>query len=382
VTLVYQRSIAGPATHAFVVGCGRYPHLGSLRSADRKAPVTGALAMAGMLIAQRDKLAAPLGTVELLLSDPGIDGAADVGQRLPEAIETRVDPADELHFRASGERWLDRIRPGDVVVFYFSGHGITDRVGAAVGLLEDVGSLRFRPWAQTFDVTKLAMALRTISAESAWVFFDACQEVVAEFSDRLWEVKNIELKEVTLRDVTGATCEPLALAASATGQVAWAPDAYEPPFFTQVLLKGLSGCCVERTREQGWAVTGVTLAYDLGEIARTITDRVTVKPQSLIGHSERKILLAVERPFTPVKVRSSPEMHLKLAAAVRLLHGSSVVCSGTAPDFEWIVDVELEERELTVQCETKQGAPMLASQTFRQQPPAHNITLEPLKEGA
>ncbi len=364
-TLIYQRSTDDPVTHAFVVGCGRYPNLGSSRSVDRKGPVAGALAMAGMLIAKRDKLAAPLGTVELLLSDPEIDGAADIGQHFPEAVGTRVDPADESHFRASGERWLERIRLGDVVVFYFSGHGITDRVGGAVGLLEDVESSRFRPWAQTFGVTKLALALQMMSAESAWVFFDACQEVVAEFSDRLWEVNNIELKKVTLRDVTHATCEPLALASSATGQVAWAPDAYEPPFFTQALLKGLSGCCVERTREHGWAVTGVTLAYDLAEIARTITDRVTVKPQTLIGHSERKILLAVERPFTPVKVRSSPEMHLKLAAAVRLLHGSSVVCSGMAPDFAWIVDVELEERELTVQCDTKQGAPMLASQTFR-----------------
>ncbi|MCP6423318.1 hypothetical protein NL463_28830, partial [Klebsiella pneumoniae] len=84
------------------------------------------------------------------------------------------------------------------------------------------------------------------------------------------------------------------------------------------------------------------------EIARTITDRAVVKPQSLIGHSERKVLLAVERPFTPVKVRSSPEMHLKLAAAVRLMHGSSIVRSDTDPDFAWVVDVELEERELTV----------------------------------
>jgi Caspase domain len=380
VTLVYHRSIEGAATHAFVVGCGRYPNLGSSGSADRKAPVAGAVAMTRLLIEKRDTLVAPLGSVELLLSDPGTDGAADIVQHLPGAIETKVDPADESRFRAGGERWLDRIRPGDVVVFYFSGHGIADRVGDAVGLLEDTGSSRFRPWAQSFSVTKLALALRTMSAESAWVFFDACQEVVAEFAERLWEVKNIELKEITLRDVTDATCEPLALAGSTTGQLAWAPDAYEPPFFTQVLLKGLSGCCVERTREHGWAVTGVTLAYDLAEIARTITDRAVVKPQSLIGQSERKVLLAVERPFTPVKVRSSPEMHLKLAAAVRLMHGSSIVRSDTDPDFAWVVDVELEERELTVQCDTKLGAPMLASETFRQQPPAHNITLKPVKE--
>jgi hypothetical protein len=335
--------------------------------------------MAEMLIAKRDKLVAPLGSIEMLLSDPAAtEAATDIGQRLTGTIATQIEPADEAHFRDSAEKWLDRIRPGDVIVFYFSGHGITDRVGDAVGLLGDVRTSTKRPWAQTFSVTKLALALRTMSAESAWVFFDACQEVVAEFADRLWDVKNIELKELTLRDITESSCEPLALAGAATGRVAWAPNGDEPPFFTQVLLKGLSGCCVERTREHGWAVTGVTLLYDLAEVGRSLIDGIAVQPQSLAAHSERKVLLVVDHPFTPVTVRSSPETHLKLAAAVRLMHGPDIVSSGTASDFVWRADVEFAERELTVHCETRQGAAMLAPQTFRQQPPAHNITLIPM----
>lgn len=382
-TLIYRRNSDGPVTHAFVVGCGRYPHLGADGTADRRAPIAGALAIVRMLIAQRDKLVAPLGSIELLLSDPVATGTvADIGSHLPEVTATQVDAADEVHFRDSGERWLERIGPGDVVVFYFSGHGIMDRIGGAVGVLEDVKTSKLRPWTQTFSMTKIAMVLRTVSAESAWVFFDACQEVVTEFADRLWDVDNIELKELTLSDLTNSSCEPLALAGSAAGEFAWAPNGDEPPFFTQTLLKGLSGCCVERTREHGWAVTGPTLLYDLVEVGKSIIDDVLVQPQSLAAHSERKVLLAVDRPFTPITVRSNPEMHMKSATTVRLMHGSDLVGSATPPDFVWRTELELAERELTIHCETREGGAVLASQSFRQHPPAHNITLTPARKKA
>jgi hypothetical protein len=322
VTLVFERMVDGPATHAFIVGCGRYPHLGVDHSADRRAPAAGALALAEMLLSNRDKLVAPLGTIEMLLSDPATDaGATDIGQRLPDVHETNVEAADEMHFRESGEAWVNRVRPGDSVVFYFSGHGITDRTGGAVGLLEDIKSRRNRPWVQSFGITNLVLALRTLSADGAWVFFDACQEVAAEFADRLWDVKNIDLKEVTLEDLTTGDCETLALAGARVGGIAWAPDGYEPPFFTQVLL-------------------------------------------------------AVDRPFTPVAVRSSPEMHLKMATT----DGSTLLFSSTESQFVWRVDVDLEERDLTVECDTPIGAASLVSQTFRQNPPGHNITLVPAEE--
>lgn len=377
-TLLLDRQIEGPVTHAFIVGCGRYPHLGADHSADRRAPVAGALALAKLLLDHQDNLVAPLGTLEMLLSDPAVDaGPADIGDKLQNMLVTIVDPADEQHFRDRGEAWLNRIQPGDTVIFYFSGHGIADRQGGAVGLLEDVRSKTNRPWAQSFAANNLIHALQTLSAESVWVFFDGCQEIVAEYANRLWEVKNIDLKEVTLADVTADSCEPLAIAGARVGHLAWAPIGDEPPFFTQVLLKGLSGCCVQKTQAHGWAVTGQSLLFGLAEVAETILDGIVVKPQSIFPYSERKALMMVQDPFTPLAVRSDPEVYLSQAATIRVMHGATELHSSAVAQYVWRVDVALEERELTVEYVSQQGAISLPSQTFRQQPPGHIITLVP-----
>jgi hypothetical protein len=383
-TLLYEAQIDGPVTHAFIMGCGRYPYLQANHAADRRAPVAGAIALAKMLLDDRDRLVAPLGSLEMLLSDPNVnDGSVDIGNVLGgDVVTTVVEAADEQHFRDRGDDWLGRIRPGDAVVFYFSGHGIADRQGGAVGLLEDIKSKTNRPWAQSFSASNLSQALQTLHPASAWVFFDGCQEIVAEFADRLWEVKNIDLKEVSLADITGDVCEPLAIAGSRTGHLAWAPADFEPPFFTQVLIKGLSGCCVERTQSHGWAVTGRMLLFGLRQLGETMFDHIIVKPQPILPYSEMHSLMTVEQPFMHLAVRSIPEVHLTQMASVQLKHQDLEIMSSVAAEFVWRVDVNLEDRDLTVECVCQQGAAPLVSQTFRQQAPSFLVTLRPAGDAA
>lgn len=377
-TLIFENTSHRPVTHAFIVGCGRYPHLETNHTANRRAPVAGALAIARLLLNDRERLIAPLGSVEMLLSDPVVDGHIDIGNSLGDLLNTVVEPADEQHFRDRGDEWLNRIRPGDAVIFYFSGHGIADRQGGAVGLLEDVHSKPRRPWAQSFSANHLIQALQTLSPESVWFFFDACQEIVTEFASRIWEVKNIDLKEVSLSDLTGDVCEPLAIAGARVGDMAWAPTGNQPPFFTQVLLKGLSGCCVERTNTYGWAVTGKMLLFGLRQLGETMFDTVVVKPQSIFPYSEIKTLLTIDQPFMHVVVRSQPEAHLTQMAIMQIKHGDLELSSSTATEYVWRIDVALEERDLTIECVSQDGATPLAAQSFRQQAPGHLITLIPV----
>lgn len=382
-TLLYEAQLDGPVTHAFIVGCGRYPYLQANHAANRRAPVAGAIALAKMLIDDRDRLVAPLGSLEILLSDPTIDdGSVDIGNVLGDVLTTLVEPADERHFRDRGDEWLGRIRPGDAAVFYFSGHGIADRQGGAVGLLEDIKSRSNRPWAQSFSASNLSQALQTLGTASVWVFFDACQEIVAEFADRLWQVKNIDLKEVSLADITGEVCEPLALAGARTGQLAWAPVDFEPPFFTQVLIKGLSGCCVERTQSHGWAVTGRMLLFGLRQLGEAMFDQVVVRPQPILPYSEMQALMTVDQPFMHLTVRSIPEVHLTQMASVQLKHQDLEIVSSVAAQFVWRVDVNLEDRDLTVECICQDGAIPLVPQTFRQQAPSFLVTLRPTGDAA
>ena len=78
-TLVLQRPQAGPQTHAFLMGVGAYPHL---LNADPQLPLDlkaldqlpsaprSAIAVGRWLSESYRNPVAPLGSVELLLSDP------------------------------------------------------------------------------------------------------------------------------------------------------------------------------------------------------------------------------------------------------------------------------------------------------------------------
>src|SRR5262245_21576729 len=79
-TLLFQRPVAGPATHAFIIGVGGYPNakpgqggVAMLQNVkDIRSAANSAMLVVDWLLDHQDSLAAPLASLEALISDAAI----------------------------------------------------------------------------------------------------------------------------------------------------------------------------------------------------------------------------------------------------------------------------------------------------------------------
>src|SRR5688572_3732573 len=94
-TLIFSQPQVGPATHAFIVGVGGYPsckagkgQLAELRRVpDVPSAADSARLMCDWLIANDDRLAAPLASVELLITDAPHGGLTPYPWRNAQAVD-------------------------------------------------------------------------------------------------------------------------------------------------------------------------------------------------------------------------------------------------------------------------------------------------------
>ena len=73
-TVVYERDVPAPATHALVVGCGHFPHLPGAPDHDRPACPDSAREVVRFLVENRDALRVPVASIECLITEA--DGGA------------------------------------------------------------------------------------------------------------------------------------------------------------------------------------------------------------------------------------------------------------------------------------------------------------------
>lgn len=380
-TLVYSREGPEdqPRTHAFLIGCGRFPHYAQNGSADRPATAAGARAMTRFLIDHADALVAPLATVEVCLSDPAIATGADQLAIGPYPNDPRADDGVDSALRAlvetAGLAWTARCRPGDHMVFYMASHGVADANGAA-GLLEDVASQPNRRWNESLNITVLGQGLSQLDPGGAWVFLDACQDVVTDFLTTI-AVSGVILVEINVQKLAKARVKALALAGSRFGASAWAPNSPDPPIFTQTLLKGLGGACVKNFDGLGWAVSAASLQHDLPGVAEAALDYRVLEVESLIGFNGRGPLLTVAAPRVPISVRTATESHLAfaLAASATTAGGQTVHKPGGAST--WRFEVAPDGAHYQVQAAFPPHLPVYADGGFDAFPPACSVILKP-----
>lgn len=271
-TLLINRPIVGPKTHAFVIGVGRYPEAKPNRGVednlrgvpDLPSAADSAKLMCDWLIDNQDQLTAPLSTLEVLISDPPILIDRYPWNRGP------VDAATEQNVEELGERWFNRvtIEPGDVAFFYCCGHGAS-HLQQPVLFLENLNQSALNIW-KHINLGSLAYSLKKNNAVSAaFLFSDTCGEFLTGFE--LSRAQDCRFFPDPSLFLTGRNQVSL-LCAAAEGQLAYegrAPDRGNLKFgcFTQTLLKGLSGSSA-RWLQNRWGVNPHNLLTDLKSLRR------------------------------------------------------------------------------------------------------------------
>ncbi|MGS4989945.1 hypothetical protein ACVDG9_18425 [Roseibium sp. RP-7] len=272
-TLLLDRHIEGRKTHAFVVGVGAYPEAKANRGVtealsnvpDLPSAADSAKLFTDWLLENQDRLGAPLGTLEVLISDPQSPANRYPWNRGP------IDGATNANVKQSGAEWFQRLvkGDGDVALFYCCGHGAS-HLQQPVLFLEDLNEDPANTWCH-LNLGYVASALRKLpNVSAAFLFSDACGQYVPDF----------ELVVPPPQDCRFFPASPFGtsrnqvslLCAAAEGQFAYEgtqSDASSINFgrFTQTLLKGLSGSSARLTRTQ-YSVCSADLLKDLKSIRR------------------------------------------------------------------------------------------------------------------
>lgn len=302
-----------PATHAFVMGVGHYPHKSELNIA---SAADSAKWMVDWLIRNADNLVPPLGSIEVLISDP-----PDDENRYSWSQTVQPEPTTHANIVKAGERWVGRFGPGtsNTAFFYACGHGVS-LSSEPVVVTEELDQSSNQPWTYV-HVSSLARSLRqNENVEAAFLFIDACSERVASlellpaehrkpaifYPATAWEVKD--------RNNTGVLC------AAPGGELAFeAPLPRDPAHperngvqigcFTQTLVRALDGWSIREWNGK-WAVSWPGLQSDLKQLMRysyPLLSKNAFEPTPLYGFNEERVLVLPPNPRIPVVVRTRPE---------------------------------------------------------------------------
>jgi hypothetical protein len=318
-TTVLDDHSAQPRTHVFIVGVGYYDHMPGGRGAlfagvtvaQLSAPPICAVAVARWFQNAYQNPAAPLGSVEILVSadpavtyDPGTGAAA-------------VDSATLAHVKQAFGQWYGRcdLNTANVAVFYFCGHGVR-KVTRAL-LLEDFGAFVGRIFENSINLDETISGMDACAARTQCFFIDACQDIPYA-AMRLLN----DLESCTLFAPTGAISgdrNMVDLHSSVPGAAAYAlPDTLSP--FTDALLRCLDGSGAW-PRRGSWVVTTSSLASAVSRLMLYLNRDGATPSQlthaSMQGDPNTPIHPLIKSPQVPVFFELDPSA-ATLAASIVL----------------------------------------------------------------
>jgi Caspase domain len=302
-TLIVDNRPTGPALHAFVIGVGYYRHLpggsgpvldNTLDLEQVRTPPLSAQAVLHWLTTDYANTAAPLGTVELLMSteDDFRHGT------------TPVDRATLANTQQAVDAWFDRCTrsPGNLAFFYFCGHGL-ERDKQYL-LLEDFGQAPRDPLAASIDLDRFHDGMAACAADTQVFIADACRQVPWDLIRTYGDMGN-PLIPPALGGNTDRNA-PI-LRAAAQGRPAFGAPG-EVTNFTSALLLALrgAGATEELDGTDRWVVRYLALASAVQTLlAETATEGA--RQECRTGGEAADLLLAELR--TPPEVTVQIDCH-------------------------------------------------------------------------
>ncbi|WP_233237852.1 hypothetical protein [Bordetella sp. LUAb4] len=332
--LLLDRPITGPKTHAFVLGVGEYPHAKENRGIrddlrgvpDLPSAADSAKLMCDWLLDNQDRLAAPLSTLEVLISDP-----ADPDHRY-QWTRGPVESASFVNVLAAGQRWIQRLSDqGSHAFFYCCGHGAS-YLQEPVLFLDDLNKEDHNIWSHV-NVSLLAYALRKKPTVAAAVLLsDACGEFVPKLE--------IARKEQDCRffnvSPAGSPHNRVALLCAAAEE-ALAYEGTDKPGsdlkfgrFTLAALKGLNGSSA-RWSHHGWSVCSRDLLGDLKSLRRVFFDHwddLPFEPYHAVAQTDPLPVVYPEGFELPLVIMTDPPD--------RMRHYTFVISPKTDPAPPWL----------------------------------------------
>jgi len=370
-----------PGTHVLLVGIGHYPHLPGGGAAPTQnddgmgqlgCPPTSARAMADWFVRSYDNPARPLASLSLLLSEPTPavyrHPLSGVGLPVPSGTADEVQSAIRAWIRRSASD------PGNLTVFYFCGHGLSQGLLEAA-ILRDYGAEPHAAFDGALDLAALKNAMENAVPSAQIFLIDSCRVASGQFDPGMRSVgRSVVQIGPKTRLSLGPVSQSVHYATFASLEAYGADD--DVSVYAKALLRALNSAARQDGRGDWWVDTG-----DLQRQVEATTRRIAAeggrdqRPETMRFSTIPLTRLRAE-PRLPVLVSCEPGE--AIGAALLSCHLDELLVGehdGPAqPDvLHWLTDLHVGRYEF--RAHFPDGSHALASHMRHVMPPLTEIVL-------
>ncbi len=343
-----------PGTHAIVIGIGRYPWLvgGAQKPTFAQndgmkqltSPPASARAFATWLLESYDNPAAPLASVDVLLSD----------KKNQKFKGSNIESATFANVSAAIKRWAKRTtKDEDLLLFFFSGHGISAALQTTL-LCEDYGSDDLSPLSHAIDFNSLYIGLDRRPARRQCFFIDACRVATSNILETFNTFGQAVVDPVGQHNPKPRQAP--VFHSTLAGQLAYGRPG-KPSYFTEAVLRAFRGPASDNNEDglTWWVQPDVLLKALPPLLRRVVKDPDDILQQAPGSEISNFALHRLKKPPAAIPVDVSCNPDTQTANAVLSWSGGGKTKKRNVPSSQpWQID--LDEGRYTFQAKLKSTA--------------------------